>query len=55
MCYSLQKMVNSVDEDEKVVSHTKDSLGRENSATFLTENDVYEVLMLSRKVLWVRV
>ena len=46
---NLTVMVNSVDEDEKVVSHTKDSLGRENSATFLTENGVYEVLMLSRK------
>ena len=42
-------MINSVDEDEKVVSRTKDSLGRNNLATFLTENGVYEVLMLSRK------
>lgn len=37
------------DEDERVISLTKDSLDRENSATFLTENGVYEVLMLSRK------
>ena len=42
-------MVQSVDEDERVTSRTKDSLDRENSATFLTENGVYEVLMLSRK------
>ena len=42
-------MVQSVDDDEKFISRTKDCLGRENSATFLTENGVYEVLMLSRK------
>lgn len=46
---NLTMMVNSVDEDEKVVRRTKDSLGRENTATFLTENGLYEVLMLSRK------
>ena len=46
---NLTVMVNSVDEDERVISRTKDSLDRENSATFLTENGVYEVLMLSRK------
>lgn len=46
---NLTVMVSSVDEDEKVISRTKDCLGRENSATFLTENGVYEVLMLSRK------
>lgn len=46
---NLTMMINSVDEDEKVVSRTKDCLGRENSATFLTENGLYEVLMLSRK------
>lgn len=42
-------MINSVDSDEKVISRTKDCLGRENTATFLTENGLYEVLMLSRK------
>lgn len=42
-------MVNSLDDEEKVVLRTKDCLGRENSATFLTEDGLYEVLMLSRK------
>lgn len=46
---NLTVMVNSVDEDEKTISRTKDCLGRENTATFLTENGLYEVLMLSRK------
>lgn len=46
---NLTVMVNSVDDDEKIVLRTKDSLGRENSATFLTEEGFYEVLMLSRK------
>lgn len=46
---NITAMVQSVDDDEKVISRTKDCLGRENSATFLTENGVYEVLMLSRK------
>ena len=46
---NVSAMVQSVDEDEKVISRTKDSLDRENTATFLTENGVYEVLMLSRK------
>lgn len=35
---NLTAMVSSVDEDEKIISRTKDCLGRENSATFLTEN-----------------
>lgn len=42
-------MIESVDDDEKEVKRTKDSLGRENSATFLTENGLYEVLFQSRK------
>ena len=46
---NLTVMINSVDDDEKVISRTKDCLGRENTATFLTENGLYEVLMLSRK------
>lgn len=46
---NLTMMINSVDEDEKIISRTKDCLGRENTATFLTENGLYEVLMLSRK------
>lgn len=46
---NITMMLNSVDEDEKIVLRTKDSLGRENNAAFLTENGLYEVLMLSRK------
>ncbi len=46
---NLTVMVNSLDDEEKVVLRTKDCLGRENSATFLTEDGLYEVLMLSRK------
>lgn len=46
---NLTSMINSVDDDEKVISRTKDCLGRDNAATFLTENGLYEVLMLSRK------
>lgn len=46
---NLTMMLKSVDEDEKVISRTKDSLGRENTASFLTENGLYEVLMQSRK------
>lgn len=43
---NLTVMVNSVDEDEKVVSHTKDSLGRENSATFLTSKIFKKVFQI---------
>lgn len=46
---NLTMMINSIDEDEKIISRTKDCLGRENTATFLTENGLYEVLMISRK------
>ena len=42
-------MLSSIDEDEKLCSRTKDSLGRDNAATFLTEDGLYEVLMQSRK------
>lgn len=42
-------MTNSIDEDERVITRTKDSLGRDNLATFLTEDGLYEVLMQSRK------
>ena len=38
------KMVNSVDEDEKLIARINNT-----SATFLTEDGLYEVLMLSRK------
>lgn len=46
---NITAMIASVDEDERVIGRTKDSLGRDNGATFLTEDGLYEVLMLSRK------
>lgn len=42
------KMCNSVDEDEKVTNIVR-TLGGNQSALFLTENGLYEVLMQSRK------
>ena len=42
-------MTASIDEDERVIGRTKDSLGRENGATFVTEDGLYEILMQSRK------
>ena len=44
----VHKMVQSVDEDEKVRNNIP-TLGGNQEAWFLTENGVYEVLMLSRK------
>ncbi len=44
----VHKMVQSVDEDEKVRNNVP-TLGGNQEAWFLTENGVYEVLMLSRK------
>lgn len=41
---NVSKMVKSVDEEEKVIARTNNT-----SATFLTEDGVYEVLMQSRK------
>ena len=41
---NVSKMVKKVDEDEKVVTRTNNT-----SATFLTEDGLYEVLMQSRK------
>ena len=41
---NVSKMVNSVDEDEKLIARINNT-----SATFLTEDGLYEVLMLSRK------
>lgn len=46
---NITKMTLSVDEEERVIGRTNDSLGRENGATFLTEDGLYEVLMQSRK------
>ena len=44
----VHKMVQSVDEDEKV-RNIVPTLGGNQESWFLTENGVYEVLMLSRK------
>ena len=44
----VHKMVQSVDEDEKVRNNIP-TLGGNQEMWFLTENGVYEVLMLSRK------
>ena len=44
----VHKMVQSVDEDEKGIYNTY-TPGGNQEALFLTENGVYEVLMLSRK------
>lgn len=41
---NVSKMVNNVDEDEKLIARINNT-----SATFLTEDGLYEVLMLSRK------
>lgn len=41
---NVSKMVKNIDEDEKIITRTNNT-----SATFLTEDGLYEVLMLSRK------
>lgn len=41
---NVSKMVNNVDENEKIITRINNT-----SATFLTEDGLYEVLMLSRK------
>lgn len=41
---NVSKMVKNVDEDEKIIARTNNT-----SATFLTEDGLYEVLMQSRK------
>lgn len=48
---NITTMLNSVDEDEKLKISPKNCLGLKNNETynFLTENGLYEVLMLSRK------
>ena len=45
---SINKMLNNVDEDEKVRSIVP-TLGGNQEAWFLTEDGLYEVLMQSRK------
>ena len=42
-------MVQSVDEDEKLTINIAYSESQRHNEVFLTENGVYEVLMLSRK------
>lgn len=46
---NVTKMTLALDPDEKLIARANDSLGRENAATFLTEDGLYEVLMQSRK------
>ena len=41
---NVSKMVNNVDENEKIITRINNT-----NATFLTEDGLYEVLMLSRK------
>lgn len=47
--YNVSKMLMNVDEDEKVTITISNSEGKPHSQSFLTENGLYEVLMLSRK------
>lgn len=47
--YNASKMLMSVDEDEKVTITIRNSEGKPHNQAFLTENGLYEVLMLSRK------
>lgn len=46
---NVSAMVQSVDEDEKLTINTTYSEAQKHNELFLTENGVYEVLMLSRK------
>ena len=46
--FNVSQMVQSVDEDEKGIYNVY-TLGGNQDVLFLTENGVYEVLMLSRK------
>lgn len=43
-------MLENIDEDEKVTSRTKDSLGRDNAATFLTEKGLVQLLSKARTI-----
>ncbi|UNP78637.1 hypothetical protein MN033_11025 [Bacillus nitratireducens] len=47
--YKVAQMLNVVDEDEKLVSTLKSPGKQDREMWFLTENGIYEVLMLSRK------
>lgn len=47
--FDVSKMIKSVDDDEKFTTNIVRSDGRAHMQSFLTENGLYEVLMLSRK------
>ena len=47
--YNVSMMLKSVDEDEKLTINILYSDGKAHNQLFLTENGLYEVLMLSRK------
>lgn len=47
--FDVSKMIKSVDDDEKFTTNNVRSDGRAHMQSFLTENGLYEVLMLSRK------
>jgi prophage antirepressor-like protein len=46
---NVSQMVQSIDEDEKLTLNIAYSEQQKHNELFLTENGVYEVLMLSRK------
>ena len=47
--YQVSKMLANVDDDEKLTINILNSEGKAHNQSFLTENGLYEVLMLSRK------
>lgn len=47
--YNVSKMLETIDEDEKLTVTIRDSEGHAHKQTFLTEDGLYEVLMQSRK------
>lgn len=47
--YQVSQMLANVDDDEKLTINILNSEGKAHNQSFLTENGLYEVLMLSRK------
>ena len=47
--YQVSQMLANVDDDEKITINILNSEGKAHNQSFLTENGLYEVLMLSRK------
>lgn len=47
--YQVSQMLANVDDDEKLTINILNSQGKAHNQSFLTENGLYEVLMLSRK------